>query len=506
MSERDFNPWWEVDRHRGGETAVPGVGAMIRCARSRFGRWAIALAPVFFAAAGPAASQGLIPVSHAGDSYPRPDVNVWLRLIRNDKLDLILPSAMREHGIDMWIHATRAGDPDPLAYEFGITDGYLIFTDVGDRVERAVFGGVFGGSGAIENIDVAASPELAQAITGYEYGNVDFSVYDEIRDYVAGHDPGTIGVNYSEWLAVADGISHTQFQKIEQILGPELSSRIVSAEYLITDFRSRRLSLEVAVQAMLLEAARQDAMTQLANIEPGRTTIGELGGGSRIYYSAVSERIREPHATGWISHPEYVFQRGDLFAWNSSAAHFLDFGFSSFGVDTKVHAYILREGETGVPESLQRVWDYGKKAQGIIRQNVRVGMTAGESLDRIIAALEQEGYIYTPFPDDPATDYRMIQEYLQDSDQPGFYLDLHAMGNNGGDLVTLGPSIAPFRRDRDDFIMHPNHIFAFEYAVHLNIPERPGFPVSINFSNPQVLTTNGVEWIQDPNYGIYLLH
>lgn len=80
------------------------------------------------------------------------------------------------------------------------------------------------------------------------------------------------------------------------------------------------------------------------------------------------------------------------------------------------------------------------------------------------------------------------------------------MGNNGGDLVTPGPSIAPFRRDRDGFIMHPNHIFAFEYAVHLNVPERPGYPVTINSSNPQVLTTNGVEWIQDSNYGIYLIH
>ena len=250
--------------------AVGGVGAMIDCARSLFGRPAIVLAPLVLAAAGPAASQGLIPVPYAGDDlYPRPDVNVWLRLIRNDKLDLILPGAMREHGIDMWIHATRAGDPDPLAYEFGITDGYLVFTDVGDRVERAVFGGVFGGSGAIEDIDVEASPELSQAITGYEYGHVDFAVYDEIRDYVAGHDPGTIGVNFSDWLAVADGISHTRYQKLERILGPELSSRIVSAEYLITDFRSRRLSLEVAVQAMLLEAARQDAMTRLANIEPG---------------------------------------------------------------------------------------------------------------------------------------------------------------------------------------------------------------------------------------------
>jgi hypothetical protein len=79
------------------------------------------------------------------------------------------------------------------------------------------------------------------------------------------------------------------------------------------------------------------------------------------------------------------------------------------------------------------------------------------------------------------------------------------MGNNGGDLVTVGPGIAPFRRDRDDLVMRPNHIFAFEYAVHTNIPERPGFPLTINFSNPQVLTPNGVEWIQDPNYGIFLI-
>ena len=414
--------------------------------RRRLGRaWrllAVLAALSLMTAAPVRGGEGLLPVPYAADPVPRPDVRVWLRLIRNDKLDLILPRVMRDHGIDMWIHATRAGDPDPLAYEFGVTDGYLIFTDLGHKVERAVFGGVFDGEGAVENIDIRASLELSRAITGYDYGKVDFSVYDEIRDHVAQHDPKKIAVNFSQWLAVADGISHTQYQKLERILGPELSSRIQSAERLIADFRSRRLSLEVAVQAMLLELARQDAMSKLASIEPGRTRIGDLGGNSRIYYSAKSKPIREPWATSWISHPEYAFQRGDLFAWNSDA-EFLDYGFASFGVDTKVHAYILREGESTVPQSLQRVWDHGKKAQGVIRSQVRVGMKAGEALEQIVAALEQAGYIYTPFPDDPATDYRMIQEYLQGSSKPGFYLDLHAMGNNGGDLVTLGASIAP---------------------------------------------------------------
>ena len=63
-----------------------------------------------------------------------------LRLIRNEKLDLILPGVMRDNNVDMWTHVTRAGDPDPLAENFGSTSGYLIFTDRGgDRIERAVF-------------------------------------------------------------------------------------------------------------------------------------------------------------------------------------------------------------------------------------------------------------------------------------------------------------------------------------------------------------------------------
>lgn len=132
-------------------------------------------------------------------------------------------------------------------------------------------------------------------------------------------------------------------------------------------------------------------------------------------------------------------------------------------------------------------------------------MTSGQALEEIVAAMEAEGYIYTPFTDDGEQDYQMVRDYLGDGDTPGFYLDLHAQGNNDGELMTVGASIAPFRRDRDDLVIHPNHIFAFEYAVHTNLPDRPGYPISINFSNPQIVGPNGVEWIQIPNYGIYII-
>ena len=74
----------------------------------------------------------------AQEQMPKPDQDEWLRLIRNDRLDLILPSAMRDNSVDMWIHAARQGNPDPLAYELGRIGGFIIFTDLGDRVERAV--------------------------------------------------------------------------------------------------------------------------------------------------------------------------------------------------------------------------------------------------------------------------------------------------------------------------------------------------------------------------------
>jgi len=52
-----------------------------------------------------------------------------LHLIRKEKLDLILPGAMRDNNIDMWIHVVRAGDADPMRVHFGEISGYAIFAD-----------------------------------------------------------------------------------------------------------------------------------------------------------------------------------------------------------------------------------------------------------------------------------------------------------------------------------------------------------------------------------------
>ena len=80
------------------------------------------------------------------------------------------------------------------------------------------------------------------------------------------------------------------------------------------------------------------------------------------------------------------------------------------------------------------------------------------------------------------------------------------MGNRGGGMGPVGPFMAEFRLDRDHLVIQENNIFAFEYMVHTNLPERPGFPLSINVSNVQIISNRGVEWIQPPNEKIFLLH
>jgi hypothetical protein len=424
------------------------------------------------------------------------DQDAVIQLIRNDKMKLVLPQAMRDNEIDMWIHAGRHGDPNPLEYEFGIVDGFLILTDTGDKIEKAMFGGVFTGSGGVEDIDHHGSMDVARAFAGYDPFNVKLSVYDEIGKYVAERDPKSIAVNYSEWLAVADGISYTQFELLKKIIGPKYAERIVSAENLITDFRSRRLLREIVIQANTLELARQNTMKILSQVKPGVTAIWQLPHSSLLH--SASSGMKN------LGNPDYTLQRGDLFYVNG-VSNWMDFGHTRFSEDTKYYGYILQEGETEMPKALQYAYNQAIKGQWIMRPTVQVGKKAGEVLSDMIKSMEDAGYIYTPFTDDGSKDSEIIRKALANTDKSGFSVDLHVQGNNNGELITVGASMAPFRRDRDHLVIKENHIFAFEYMVHTKVPGREQ-PLSINVSNVQAVSNLGVEWIQPPNTGVYLIH
>ncbi len=442
-----------------------------------------------------------------------------IRLIRNEKLDLILPGAMRDNNVDMWIHVTRAGDPDPMYREFGSTSGYLIFTDLGNRIERAAFGS----GGAVGKIDVRGSLNISRAIEGYDYKTQKFSVYDELRKFVAKRDPKTIAVNTSDWLAIADGISHSQYVKLVKILGPKYSKRIVSAEKVITSYRARRVLREVSAWTEVLEVQRQIMERSLSRevITPGVTTIGDVanwvkneffkrnlvgyrlrGSGPRVLFSK-SKPTRKPDVRYWINHSSYVLQPGD-FGTYDVGCRYLDY----FQTDYKRNWYICKEGEEDIPDEIRHAFDRAMVANEIVRKTVKVGRTAGETLKALVSAMEKAGYIYTPFDDRGPDDYKNVQKALGKTDKSGFSIDLHTLGINGGGLVTVGPSISPFRSDRDHLMVEENNFFAFEFMVHTNLPTlRPGFPISLNIEHNAVVSSRGVEYPHPPQSGkILLIH
>ena len=135
-----------------------------------------------------------------------------------------------------------------------------------------------------------------------------------------------------------------------------------------------------------------------------------------------------------------------------------------------------------------------------------MGKTAGITLSDVNAALKSAGYIYTPFTDIGTEDYFNLQKVLASTDKSGFFVDLHSQGNNGGSLVTVGPSISAFRSDRDHLPVQENHLFSFEYVISTNLPERPGYPIVINIEGNHIVSSRGVEFLHPPNERILLIH
>ena len=140
--------------------------------------------------------------------------------IRKEKFDLIIPSAMRKHKIDMWIHVMRDALPDLNiqeddlfgAEDLGSTSGIFVFTDRGgERVERAVIGRRWGAtqrqyekdeSHLINELgiyDIIHDPifvtePLATTETEYDFR------FKGLRKFVEERDPKRIAVNYRDEL------------------------------------------------------------------------------------------------------------------------------------------------------------------------------------------------------------------------------------------------------------------------------------------------------------------
>ena len=250
---------------------------------------------------------------------------------------------------------------------------YYVFTHRGgDRIERVALG--VGGYLLEQN-------GAYDLVTGS---------YD-LREFVQERDPHRIGVNMSDAIGAADGLSHTSYQALVETLGEPHASRLVSAEKLVSDFRSRRVASELVAFGEAGEISREIAERAFSNevITPGVTTLEDVAWWmmDRLLERGLGSSFDMPSV--YITGPtgieatssDRIIQRGDLMMVDWGV------GYLNFYTDMKRTAYVLREGETEAPAGFQNAFDRAVEAREVIKSTIRPGLTAADNFEFIKEAL-----------------------------------------------------------------------------------------------------------------------
>lgn len=400
--------------------------------------------------------------------------------IRQEKLDRILPEAMRDNGIDMWITVMKEGLRDPFYYDFGEgyagSIGFYVFTDRGGaRIERAALG--------IEDRKLEAC-----GVFDIIEGDVD------LLAFVAERDPKRIGLNISESIGAADGLSHSSYEYLAKTLGPRYAPRFVSAEKLASDFRSRRVASEIVAFGEAGEMSREIAERALSNevITPGVTTLEDvswwmqdqlLSRGLDSSFGTPSVYVTGPDGIEATSN-ERIIQRGDLLIIDWGV------GYLNLYTDVKRLAYVLKVGETGVPPGIQNAFDQALKVREVLRRTITPGPTAAAMLERLNDELKKAGFSLIEF------------NRPTDADTTDVIIGCHSVGNTGHGI---GPSIAWFNPERLQYTIKPSNLFSIELFAYTKAPEFGGRKVRIPLEDDAIVTDRGVEWLYPVNRRVLLI-
>jgi len=401
--------------------------------------------------------------------------------IRREKFDRVLPQVMRENRIDMWITVQKEGNYDPLTLDLGqgyvSSIGFIIFTNRGgQRIERAALG-----------------------VDGYEIENCGaydiFGPATDLRKFVRERDPKRIGVNMSDALGGADGLSYTSYQYLAQNLDEPYNVLLVSAEKLVSDFLYRRVPAEVELFAEAVRISRELAERALSNevIVPGKTTLEDV---SWWLKDRLDERRLESSfglPSVYITGPNgieatstnRVIQRGNLLMLDWGV------GLNGYYTDMKRTAYVLQPGESQPPPGIRTAFERALAARQVIVDNIKPGWTGAQTVAVLDQKLEAAGFaVMKEFDKTTATAKTEIMT------------GCHSVGNWGHGI---GPSAAFFQKRQMEFVIRPTTFLAVEFFAYTAAPEWGGKKVRIPLEDDAVVTETGLQWLDKPTEKILLI-
>ena len=396
--------------------------------------------------------------------------------ILEDRLDNLLPELMRRSDIDMWILISREYNEDPVMKTI------LPSTWLSAR-RRTIM--VFYDKGEDQGLDKIA-------IARYSVGKLlkgewDVDVYPDqweaLMKIIKERNPKKIGLNFSKDFALADGLVHTEYQEFMDKLPQEYHRRVVSAQSLAISWLETRTEKELQVYPMICKMGHMILHEGLSEkvIHPGITTtddvvwwlrqrVTDLGLDTWFHPSVSVQRSSNENnefLRSFSRRPEKdVIMHGDLLH--------VDFGITylRLNTDQQQHFYVLKPGESEVPEGLQKAFKNGNRLQDILVSNFEAGKSGNEILKASLDQAEAEGIngsIYT-----------------------------HPIGAHGH---AAGPAIGMWDMQqgvpgKGDYPLYPNTAYSIELFAATEVPEW-GKLVRIMLEEDGVFTGSGFYFLDD---------
>ncbi len=391
------------------------------------------------------------------------------------RLDRLLPEVMRKTGFDMWVILCHEDNYDPVFLTMIPYDAWcpitqmLVFYDPGPEK-------------AIERLNISRTNMEGFHQTIWKpphterYGGE--TQWDCLARIIKEKNPKKIGINESEEIWAAGGLTSSLKAKLIKVLGPETSSRLQSAEPMAILWLETLLDEEIDLMeraAAISHAIIAEAFSN-RTITPGVTTTDDLVfyyrqrianlGLEMAFRPSFSIRGRHPDVAGKYPKEDRVIRRGDLLHCDVGLKYL------RYNSDHQELAYVLRRGETDVPEGLKKGLAEVNKLQDIFCAEFKEGLSGNKLLANILSKARAMG-IAKP---------RVYSHSL------GYYL------HEPGPLIGL-----PWEQEntgaRGEVTVVENSGFTVELSIDRPVPEWGG--VEFRFPNEQdiVFTSKGTFYL-----------
>jgi len=400
----------------------------------------------------------------------------WLK----KRLDSMLLPMMRRHDISMWIVTTEEFHAEPLAQFVAPPIPYVgqrdffIFSDRGtDKLDR---------------VAIVRYPEEHLGHFFQVLNPPRNEIAETLRKTVSERNPKTIALDMGGARGATNGMTHDAYMYLSETLGKDYAARFKPAAPLITEYLDTRLPEEL--EHYRTAVTLTDLLTRRAFsnevITPGKTTAGEVrwwllqqvnNAGLDVWFQPDLRIQRQNKANGKtqqflsVAEESSVIERGDVIH--------VDFGLNYMGMSTdwQKHAYILRQGETDVPEGLKRAMANTNRLQDLIFKYARPGVSGADVYDKTMADCRREG----------------IEAMIYS----------HSIGNQGH---ALGTAI-DFRRPTGGppELMREGSYTSIELNTSTPVSEWGGQKVTIMMEDDAYMTSEGFKWFRPRQTQFYLI-